>query len=406
MNDRLNQSLMHYEQFVNDRLGTSPAPVIPEEYLPESGNAVPLAWRRVSREDASLICRDEHLRSTFERELLDGGRLLIPVHPLEADRFPKTEILYSGRIRFSASYRTVFYLPEAGGPLSRWIPADKSLMLKLHLEKPLPGVPGDRRLAKSTIDKCVYLSSVLPAELGTEKMGQQLEIIPEFFGIAGAGCGVLFRLLPVTGAIPVFSLYSRDRLCPSGDPLIVEVVREHYGNRSLEAADRFGADIAAPLVRSLISGFRRGISLELHAQNTLVDLRPDAVVKRVFARDMEGTVVFDDYRQENEQQPLSAAFGRQVDSYTDAPIQRLFNRNLDHDIGRCLTGLLSALKGSGYFASREARTAVHSIRQAVKESIVEGEMQDIAGFGRILPFSRAPWGNGLRPGHYFRTRYR
>jgi hypothetical protein len=401
-----NQTLMHYEQFVNDRLDTSPAPAIAPEFLPESGKAVPLAWKRVPCDSASVVCRDKDLYSRFERDLLDDGQLMIPVHPLEVDRFPSAEIVYSGTIRFSASYRTVFYYPEAGGPLSTWIPDGRLLMLKLHLEEPLPGIPGDRRLTRSIIEKCVYLSSVLPAEISQEEMGKKLEIVPEFFGITSRDCGVLFRLLPATGAIPVFSLFSRDRTRPTDDPLIVEVFREHYGTRCSEAAERFGRDIARPLVRSLIAGFRRGISLELHAQNTLVDLDADAVVRRVFARDMEGVVVFDGYRGSRGLEPLSTGLGSQVDSYTNAPINRLFNRNLDHDIGRIFTGLLRALRESGYFSARETRSAVRSIRIVARESILEGELGDICGLGRYLPVSRAPWGNGLRPGHYFRTQYR
>ena len=401
-----NQTLIHYEQFVNDRLDTSPPPAIAREFLPESGNAVPLPWKRVPYDSTSVVCRDKELYSAFERDLLDDGHLMVPVHPLEVDRFSSNEIVYSGTIRFSASYRTVFYFPEAGGPLSASTPADKSLMLKLHLDEPLPGIPGDRRLTRSIIEKCVYLSSILPAEISEEKMGEQLEIIPESLGIAAGDCGVLFRLVPATGAIPVFSLYSRDRTRPGADPLIVETVREHYGKRSGDAADRFGMDIARPLVRSLIAGFRRGISLELHAQNTLVDLGTDAVVRRVFARDMEGVVVFDGYRISRGLEPLSTGLGKQVDSYTSAPINRLFNRNLDHDIGRIFTGLLKALRESGYFSAKETKSAVRSVRKVVQECILEGELGDISGLGRYLPVSRAPWGSGLRPGHYFRTHYR
>jgi hypothetical protein len=149
-------------------------------------------------------------------------------------------------------------------------------MLKLHLEEPLPGIPGDRRLTESVIAKCVYLSSVLPDEIQNDDLGADLEIVPEFFGITAGDCGVLLRLLPGNGVIPGFSLYSKDRQYLEHEPIIVKSMRSRFGENSAEAAQRFGADFAAPLVRSLIAGFRKGIALEMHAQNTLVQLRSDA----------------------------------------------------------------------------------------------------------------------------------
>ena len=406
MNPDYSNELLHYEQFVNDRLDTSSPPDIEERYLPEYGHAVPLAWRLVAPADASVFCTDDNVRRVIESEFRHGNKQMIPIHPLEESRISSDELVYSGKIRFSASYRTVFYEPDSNSPLSGWCPQDKTLMLKLHLEEPLPGIPGDRRLTESIISKCVYLSSVLPAEIQNDDMGEDLEIVPEFFGITAGDCGVLLRLLPASGVVPGFSVYSKDRQYAQHDPLIVRSMRNRFGENSAEAAERFGADFARPLVRSLIAGFRKGISLEMHAQNTLVQLGSDASIQRVFVRDMEGTVVFNEYRGRRGLEPLGSGLAHKLEAYTDASIKRLFNRNLDHDIGRMFTGTLRALRHSGFFDSADSQAAVRSVRRVVRQAIEDGDITDICGLGRYLPLSRAPWGSGLRPGHYFRTHYR
>lgn len=406
MNQDYSTELLHYEQFVNDRLDTAPPPDIDKTYLPEHGNAVPLAWRLVSPSDASVFCTDDDLQREVVNEFRHGDKRMIPIHPLEESRYSSNELIYTGKIRFSASYRTVFYVPDNNSPLSGWCPRDKTLMLKLHLEEPLPGIPGDRRLNESIISKCVYLSSVLPAEIQNDEMASDLEIVPEFFGITAGDCGVLLRLLPGTGVVPGFSLYSKDRQHSQREPMIVRSLRNRFGDDSARAAESFGADFARPLVRSLVAGFRKGISLEMHAQNTLVRMGNDASIQRVFVRDMEGTVVFNEYREKNGLAPLGSSLEHGLEAYTDASIKRLFNRNLDHDIGRMFNGTLRALRQSGFFDSSDSEAAVRSVRRVVRQAISDGDLMDICGFGRYLPLSRAPWGSGLRPGHYFRTQYR
>lgn len=398
--------LLHYEQFVNDRLDTSPPPAIEERYLPENGSVVPLAWRLVPHSKASIFCIDDNLRRVMESELSHGDKRMVPIHPLEERRFSPTELVYSGKIGFSASYRTVFYAPDTHSPLSGWCPRDKTLMLKLHLETPLPGIPGDRRLTESIIAKCVYLSSVLPAEFQDDDMGADLEVIPELCGVTAGDCGALLRLLPRDGIVPGFSLYSKDRQNDQNEPMIVTRMRNRFGANSAEAAECFGPDFAQPLVRSLIAGYRKGISLEMHAQNTLVRLGSDAAIKRVFVRDMEGAVVFNDYRSKRGLRALGSDLEHGLEAYTDASIKRLFNRNLDHDVGRIFTVTLRVLRQIGYFDESDVRSAVRSVRRVVRQSISDGNVMDICGLGRYLPLSRAPWGSGLRPGHYFRTHYR
>ena len=400
------KNLVGYEQFVNDRVGTSPAPAILDAFLPESGKTFPLAWKVVSRQQASFFSSDERTGQEIQTRLRHRNGYLLPVHPLVEARLPPGDLVRSGNITFSASYRTVFYLPDENGPLADWDSGSSALMFKLHLDEPLPGIPGDRFVTEDIIRKCVYLSAVLPDELAAEPLGRHVDVAPEFFGLASPDCGVIFRSVPTIGIVPGFSVYSRDSRSPQVDPIIVKRVRAKYGTGSGEAAANFGSDFALPLVRALIAGFRRGISLEMHAQNTLVNFGEGAAVSRVIVRDLEGTVVFNDYRNDRGLGPLGTGPEHKIEAYTDAPIARLFNRNLDHDLGRMFSGALRALRESGYFSAADHTAAVHSIRQVVRRTIADGDVADLGGFGRYLPYSRAPWGNGLRPGHYFRTLYR
>jgi len=400
------ENLLHYEQQVNDRHGTSPAPQVWQQLLPESGASLPLAWVVTRPGSATVFAEDSRLEDEIGTQLVYDGRTVIPIHPLAEGKFSEETVIHSGHIRFSASYRTVFYEPEPGGPFFGWIPDAKTLMLKLHLDEPLPGIPGDRRLSARTIEKCVSLSRVMPKAIAEDPMGKDLEIVREAFGITRGDCGVILRLLPATGLIPVFSLYSKDRANPERDPIIVNRLTEMYGSDSSGAAKQFGTLFARPLIYSLIAGFRAGLSLEMHAQNTLISPGEDNIIDRVYFRDIEGAILFNGFRVERGLEPLLPDSEAVLDSYSDAPIQAFYNRNVDHDLGRIFTGALNALETSGYFGASERRLAVRSIRQTVRAAAKEGQLTEIDRPGRYLPFSRAPWGNGLRPGHYFSTRYR
>jgi hypothetical protein len=71
---------------------------------------------------------------------MDDGHVNLPIHPLEESRWPDEKLTSSGFISISASYRTVFFQPEPGGLLSDALTDNHNLMIKLHLEVPLPGI--------------------------------------------------------------------------------------------------------------------------------------------------------------------------------------------------------------------------------------------------------------------------
>ena len=396
--------LRYYEQRVNDRFGTAPAPASLGDLLPERGARFPLHWLPCSRDDVWHFATDPAMDRIDQ--LADGDHIHVPVHPLSVDRLSEAGLVKSGQISFSASYRTAFYEPDPGGPLSDLAADGQILMLKLHLAEPLPGIPGDRRLTMETLERCVRMSQVLAEELAAEPMAGDLTIIPESFGVGAAEAGFLLRIMPDAPLVPVFSLYSRDPDVPGSDPLIITALKSIYGEDAPRAALEAGEWLARPLLSPVLAGFRRGFSLEMHAQNTLVTTGDDRPIEHVWFRDMEGVLLFDELRESAGLPSLTGEMQNAQWAPKAHTAGRLFNRNVDHDLKRIFDGVLRAAESTGYFGKQEVRTATRSLRSVSNALISEAGLDHLGRAGRLMPVSRAPWGNGLRLGHYFRTRYR
>lgn len=398
--------LRHYEQQVNDRFMTSQPPAIDERLLPENARSLPLAWRRIPMNSIETFASTRGGIEPLLPSLTDDGSVMMPVHPLSEYRYGTDELTYSGHIQFSASYRTVFYEPEAGGILQDWIPSGQSLMIKLGLDEPLPGIPGDRRLTRDKIEKCILLSDALPIELENDPLASRLDIVPEFFGMSCQDHGVIFRLLPETGVMPLFSLFSVDRTSPDESPIIVSRLQSIYQGDAKEIARNIGMQLAQPLIESLLAGFRAGFSLEMHAQNTLISLGEKNLIGRVFFRDLEGVVFSNNFRVERNLEPLFSNTDNDELVWDGNSMRCWFNRNLDHDLGRVFEGALTVLVARGVLNEKEKNIAIASIRKVTRDAIRSAALTNMAWPGRVLPYSRAPWGNGMRPGHYFSTRFR
>ena len=400
------EKLVYYEQQVNDRFGTSSADAVPEFMRPENQQECQLAWCRMPVDEAEVFVEQPFEAAAVAADLSREGHILYPVHPLEEDRIDAGNMVYSGHIRFSASYRTVFYRPEPGGPLSTVGEPGHTTMLKLNLEKAIPGIPGDRRLGRDAVLRCVLLGNVLRKELSRHCPASDLRIIAEPIGLFANGAGTLVRPVPDDGIVPLFALYSGDRRNSENRSLLDIEVRRRYGDDNRACARRFGDDIGRPLVRALIDGFRCGFSLEMHAQNTLVSIGESRLIDNVYFRDLEGALVSNELRTELGLEPIPLPGHNVFGGKDDFPLGRFFNRNLDHDIGRVLRGCLRTLSRSGYFGDKDVRIATDSIRQAARDELRSANLPIAAAARRFLPFSRAPWGSGMRPGHWFRTEFR
>jgi hypothetical protein len=398
--------LKYFEQRVNNRFGTSAAPAIDVSLLPETATDHRLKWRRLPVGDVSFFDDGSDTAQDFRSELCQNGHVLTPIHPFEVDRWPDEAFVESGAISASASYRTMFFESDAGGILSGQEIDGRALMMKMHLERPLPGIPGDRRLTRKIIEKCIALSPVLQEIMRDDPLGRCCEIIPEFLGLSNDETGVIFRRVPAFGVMPLFSLFSPDPELLDGSSHIESKFKHLYGGDASSAAAEFGDQLARPLLRPLFAGFRAGFSLEMHAQNVLFLPGESALIDRVFIRDLEGVVFSNRYRVSHGLEPLFEEYDNAALVSDYKSMTRWFNRNVDHDLGRVFTGSLDALVQAGYFSERERTIAVQSIRKVMRQCVSDACLEHLNLQGRVLPVSRSPYGNGLSKGHYYRTRYR
>ncbi len=183
----------------------------------------------------------------------------------------------------------------------------------------------DRRLEKGTIQHCVAVTRELKDLLGSGRY-PKFAILPESIGVTfngDKGWGYLVREsapfpLVADGAnrtmIPMFSLYGTDTLDAKAPLLIMQMIDRAYhrafGKKSGEgnsAADKtqfarqFVLDeIILPLIDFFVVAYReKGILLELHGQNTLIELDAAGLPKRIVHRDLDDAVDVD-IRQEKQ----------------------------------------------------------------------------------------------------------
>ncbi len=398
--------LKYFEQHVNNRFGTSAAPAIDASLLPETASDHRLQWRRIPDGELTIFDDGSDIAGRVRSELHRDGYVLLPVHPLEADRWPNEEFVVSGTVSASASYRTMFFEPEPGGLLSAAASPETALMLKLHLERALPGILGDRRISRQIAQKCVILSTSLQKIMREDPLGAGCDVVPEFLGLSNDDTGVIFRRMPARGVMPLFSLFSPDPELPDAGSHIESMLRRLFGEDASAAANAFGSQLALPLVRPLFAGFRAGFSLEMHAQNVLIRPSATALIDRVYIRDLEGVVFSNRYRERQGMEPLFEGIDNPALISGFKSMTRWFNRNVDHDLGRVFTASLDTLVQCGYFGERERSIALRSIRSTVRQCVRDARLEYLARPGRILPISRSPYGKGLSKGHYYRTRYR
>ena len=397
--------LVHLEQSVNERLLSDPPPDVAPELLPEAGTWRPLAWARVPSEEIDVVSDEGHGEDSLV-EALDGGdgTTLFPLHPLVEKFYPAAATVRKGRFAVSASYRTVFFEPDAGCPLARLVPSGQALMIKLHLEEPLPGISGDRRLTPGKVRKCVELSSLLPGLIGAGGHAS-VNVLRERFGLVHGQRGAILRLVPRQGLVPLFAMYSRDSSCLKRPPLLISLI-EQFGWQAEETAERLAGWLAAPILSAVLAGFQQGFSLEMHGQNTLLQFTSEGKVKDVFFRDLESVVYFPELRARQGLVPLALDHvGPELFQEPRNPT-RWFNRNIDHDVGRIFRCTLHTLEQEGLLRKRHIRIAKQCIRATARDLINRFDLGLIARQGRWLPISRSPYGNGLRRGNYYWTTFR
>lgn len=166
----------------------------------------------------------------------------------------------------------------------------------------------DRRLEKDTIKHCVAVTQELK-NLLSSGLYPKFAILPDSIGVTfngNGGWGYLVResapFPQVVDAgertlIPMFALYGSDVLAPNEPLLITQMIDRAYkesgsNQEKKEFAKQFVLnEIILPLVDFFIVSYREtGILLELHGQNTLIELDNRGLPTRIVHRDLDNAI--------------------------------------------------------------------------------------------------------------------
>ena len=405
----ISDDLVDLEQYVNDRRRSSPPPDIPSDLIPETSPARPMLWVVLQASEVKILSDSSYGQIPKYGDGLFGeqGRVIyFPIHPLQLDYYRGKKIIESGTARISAAYRTFFYEPDKKGPVRLGPPSGSSLMLKLHLDDPLPGIQGDRLLTYEKVTKCLSVSRELRVLEKKGKLAPCLSILPEEIGLVNENRGVIVRRLPLAKLVPAFSLSSPDYRDSDKEILASTILRQAQETTGASTTDLFGEVFVKPLVNGLLSALRYGFSLEMHMQNVLFHFQDSGLVKKIFYRDLEGVIFSNKFRL-SQNLPELFKKDQNPELYQHGELfRRYFNRNIDHDLGRIFDNLLVMLEKTGFFKKHEIHLAIKSTRRAVRNAIYEFGFKKWAFWNQLLRVSRTPYGNGTRPVHYYHCRFR
>jgi hypothetical protein len=162
--------------------------------------------------------------------------------------------------------------------------------IKLHMPKRISRF--NRRLRTSSIEHSVGISR----DLDNMRL-DGFAHLPECIGIAYGGAdgfGFIIReteatpYIPGGHLIPYFALYSQDTKNPKDKPLLVQMIEQ----RGEEPAAFLSEEILIPLIECWCRTLsERGILLESHGQNTLLEIDSDLKPRRIVHRDFQSSMV-------------------------------------------------------------------------------------------------------------------
>lgn len=404
------ENLADLEKYVNDRRRSSScATSLPSDLIPDTAPDRPMLWVVLPKSEVKIISDSEGGNAPDYCNCLINNKKNVayfPIHPLEVHAYKGYEIIESGIARISASYRTFFYENSSDSPIYFNPPEHSQLMVKLHLEKPLSGVEGDRRLTPAITQKCILFSRELGKLKSEGKVYSKLFFAQEEVGLLHGNRGAIIRRLPDEQLIPAFSLSSLDRRDSDREIICISILRRAQEVTGEASATLFGEVFARPLFESLFSAFSQGFSLEMHMQNTLFQFNNSGFVGKIIYRDFEGIVFSDKFRMLRGL-PLLFDESNLSELHENANKFRLFfNRNLDHDISRILQNILDANLEQGFWNAKEYSIAVKSVKQVLREIMSRYGLTWWSFWPRLFKLSRTPYGNGTRRFHYYKCFFR
>jgi hypothetical protein len=166
-----------------------------------------------------------------------------------------------------------------------------------------------RSLKRTGVEHSIRMSEEV-VNIATEHPDYGLAVLPETIGIAFGGhqdeysTGVIYRECdPRPYAedgrtlVPFFSLYATDLKAPDDNPLLVQLINKHATVG--QELDYFLGEFVVRLLRPWCRFVQdHGILLEMHGQNTLLEIDNELQPKRVVVRDFQGMYLDADIRRE------------------------------------------------------------------------------------------------------------
>jgi hypothetical protein len=386
-----NQGLLYMERYVDEGTRTySPFAAKSEaapEYQPRSGRpSFELITVFAAQSQVSIFKADPN------RNLLDfyvqPGQVRFLIHPETwassgIDNLDELHALRRGeplKVAPTASTRTV---------LTTETPANVPRhFVKLHYPRRISRF--NRRLRRKNIRNSVEATHDL-AHVKFDKFAYLPDSLGFTYGDGGAPWGFLAREgtpRPYRGArflVPYFALYGGDLQHPEDRPLLVQMIERLGAEPQSFVID----EIMIPVLECWAKVVReRGILLESHAQNLLLEIDPDFRPRRVVHRDFDVWV-----DAEARKQAGLEVLGASIGPDTPYPREQHYSLVYDHFIGRELFDYLLGVL-----------TRFYSVKEsAVRGRVAEAFHRNYPDADVFLPADTTYYfSNELLPGNEFR----
>ena len=281
-----NEKFIYLERKVNDSFYAD----VSEKYRPLNGaDSFRLPFVSLNLDDLDYFeASPDH---KVKEHICFGEKIRFFIHPEMIPTYQKMGIKeltnISGNFTASptSSTRTVITLDH-----------NPAFMVKTDLEKKLGD--GIRQLKRKQVNHSYRVCQ----DLNSAKLPSSFAYLPESMGAVysfnGFEVGMIIRELGIkpqnnqrSCMFPLFSLFCKD-FNNNQDPLLLTQLLENQTSSSKRCFDIFREQILSPYINSwahLI--LNRGLQLEMHAQNTLLETDENGKVSRVIYRDLQDVFV-------------------------------------------------------------------------------------------------------------------